>query len=148
MAGIFGVCHFDDRPVEPALVARMSETLAHHGRDGEGVAIEHSTALGCRLLHTTHQFAAREQPVRRASGTRLVFDGRLDNRDDLISALRDRCAVSAETSDAELAAASYEITGVEFARHLLGDFSIALFDARERRVVLARDGMGIRPLYY
>ena len=148
MPGIFGVCHFDDRPVDPALVERMSETLAHDGRDGEGVAVERSAALGCRLLHATHESASRAQPVRCVSGTRLVFDGRLDNRDDLISALRDRCDVSPAASDAELAAASYEIAGAEFARHLLGDFSVAVFDARERRVVLARDSMGIRPLYY
>ena len=148
MAGIFGVCHFDDRPVEPALVERMSETLAHDGRDGEGVTLERSAALGCRLLHATHESASRAQPVRSASGARLVFDGRLDNRDDLISALQDRCDVSAAASDAELAAASYEVTGAEFARHLLGDFSVAVFDAGERRVVLARDAMGIRPLYY
>ena len=148
MAGIFGVCNFDDRPVDRALVARMSETLAHDGRDGESVAFDGFAALGCRLLFATPESASRAQPVRRASGSRVVFDGRLDNRDELIAALLDRSDVSATTSDPELAAASYEIVGAEFARHLLGDFAVAVFDPRERRVVLARDCMGIRPLYY
>jgi asparagine synthetase B (glutamine-hydrolysing) len=78
----------------------------------------------------------------------VVFDGRLHNRDEIISELRDRCDASAAASDAELAAASYQIDGTEFARRLLGDFAVAVVDARHRRVVLARDGMGIRPLYY
>ena len=148
MAGIFGVCHFDDRPIDRDSIARMSAAIAHEGRDGEGMVIEGATAIGCRLLYETSDSAARQQPVRCSSGTRLVFDGRLDNRQELINTLRDRCEVSAATSDAQLAAASYEIAGADFARHLLGDFAVAIFDARARWVVLATDGMGVRPLYY
>ena len=148
MAGIFGVCHFDDRPIDPALIARMSATLARDERDGEALVIEGSTALGCRVLHEASASAPRAQPVRSSSGTRLVFEGRLDNRDELITALRDRLDVAPATSDAELAAACYEINGLQFAGHLLGDFALALFDGRRRRVVLARDAMGIRPLSY
>jgi asparagine synthase (glutamine-hydrolysing) len=99
MAGIFGVCHFDDRPIaEPAV--------------------------------------------------RVAFDGRLDDRDDLISACGACRHISAASSDAKLVAASYGIFGLDFARRLRGDFAVAIVDAREKRVVLARDGMGIRPLYY
>jgi len=150
MAGIFGVCHFDDRPIDPALVARMSATLARDGRDGEVLIIEGSTALGSRVLHEASLSASapRAQPARFSSGTRLVFDGRLDNRDELITALRDRFDVAPAASDAELAAACYEINGVQFVGHLLGDFALAVFDGRRRHVVLARDAMGIRPLYY
>jgi asparagine synthase (glutamine-hydrolysing) len=148
MAGIFGVCHFDDRPIDPLLIARMSTAAAQEGRDGESVCIEGSTAMGCRVLGETPTSAARQQPVRCPSGTTVVFDGRLDNRDHLIAALRDRSEVSAAMPDARLAAASYDVHGTHFARHLLGDFAIAVFDARERRVVLATDGMGVRPLYY
>ena len=148
MAGIFGVCHFDDRPIDPVFIARMSATLAHDGRDGEALIIEGSTALGSRVLHDASASAPRPQPVRSSSGIRLVFDGRLDNRDELIPALRDRFDVSPETSDAELAAACYTIDGIQFAGHLLGDFALAVFDGRKRCVLLARDAMGIRPLYY
>jgi asparagine synthase (glutamine-hydrolysing) len=148
MAGIFGVCHFDDRPIDPELIARMSATLAHGGRDGEALVIDGSTALGSRVLHEASASASRPQPVRSSSGTRLVFDGRLDNRDELIAALRDRCDVSPASPDAALAAASYDINGTQFVDHLLGDFAVAVFDSRRRRVVLARDAMGIRPLYY
>lgn len=99
MAGIFGVCHFEDRPAA-------------------------------------------------VPTARVAFDGRLDDRDDLINACRECRHISAASSDAELVAASYDIFGLDFARHLLGDFAVAIVDAREQRVVLARDAMGIRPLYY
>ena len=148
MAGIFGVCHFDDGPIDRELIARMSATLAHDGRDGEALVIDGPAALGIRVLHQASASAPSAQPVRSSSGARLVFDGRLDNRDELIAALRDRCDVSPAMPDAALAAASYEINGAQFAGHLLGDFAVAVFDSRQRRVVLARDAMGIRPLYY
>lgn len=148
MAGIFGVCYFDDRPVDSVLVARMSETLAHRGPDGEGLAIGSSYGLGCRMLRVTPESRFEAQPVSRPSGTCLVFDGRLDNREDLIQELRRRHDVSPKTPDAELAASAYEAFGLDFAGHLAGDFSLAVFDRREHRVVLARDAIGIRPLYY
>ena len=99
MAGIVGVCHFDDRAA--ALPA-----------------------------------------------VRIAFDGRLHDRDDLIAACRACRHISPTSSDVELVSASYEIFGPDFARRLLGDFAVAIVDARERRMVLARDAMGIRPLYY
>jgi asparagine synthase (glutamine-hydrolysing) len=148
MAGIFGICRFDDRPVERTLVVRMSEALAHRGPDGEGVTIQRTTALGHRQLRITPESRHDTQPIVRASGTTLVFDGRLDNRDDVIAEVRAHHDVSPGTSDAQLAAFCYEIIGPDFARHLAGDFAVALFDCRERLVVLARDAIGIRPLYY
>lgn len=148
VSGIFGVCCFDGRPVDRALVSGMSETLAHDGRDGEGVAVEGSSAIGCRLLRGSADAARAAQPVHTASGARVVFDGRLHNRSELISELRNLCDISTATSDAGLAAASYAIGGPAFATRLLGDFAVAVLDVRARRVVLARDGMGIRPLYY
>lgn len=148
VSGIFGLCHFDGSPVDRALVSRMSETLAHNDRDGEGVAFESSGAIGCRLLYSSFDRARTAQPVRTASGALVVFDGCLHNRGELISELRNLCDVSAATSDAGLAAASYEICGPTFASRLLGDFAVAVLDVPQRRVVLARDCMGIRPLYY
>jgi asparagine synthase (glutamine-hydrolysing) len=89
-----------------------------------------------------------DRPAAAAPSVRVAFDGRLDNRDDLIDACRERRRISTASSDAELAAAGYDVFGLDFARHLLGDFAVAVIDARARRVVLARDAMGIRPLYY
>ena len=107
--------------------------------DAAGILVEMAGIFG--VCH----FDGRPAAVPAA---RVSFDGRLDDRDDLIGACRECRHISAASSDAELVAASYDIFGLDFARHLLGDFAVAIVDARERRVVLARDAMGIRPLYY
>ena len=148
MAGIFGVFRFDGAPVDRALVTRMSLTLAHRGPEGEGLVFEDTWALGCRMLRATPESICERQPVQRAPGTLLVFDGRLDNRDELIDQLRGHEDTSTAMPDADLAAGLYELSGPNFAQHLLGDFAVAVFDRRNRRVVLARDAIGIRPLYY
>ena len=148
MAGIFGVFRLDEGPVDRVLVARMSRALAHRGPDGEGIVFEGTCALGCRMLRATPESIHEIQPVQRSSGTRLVFDGRLDNRDELIEQLHHHAGVTAATPDAELAAAMYDVAGPEFASRLLGDFSVAVFDRRVRRIVLARDAIGVHPLYY
>jgi asparagine synthase (glutamine-hydrolysing) len=126
----------------------MSESLAHRGPDGDGVVIQRATALGYRYLRITPQSLGETQPVVRASGTTLVFDGRLDNREDVIAEVRGHRSISSDAPDADLAASCYDMHGAAFARRLAGDFAVAVFDARERHVVLARDAIGARPLYY
>jgi asparagine synthase (glutamine-hydrolysing) len=146
VAGIFGVVRFDEAPLDRTLVARMSAALAHRGPDA--LTCDGNTALGCRASVTTPGFHADGQPVCRANGIMLVFDGRLDNRDDLTRQLREYVEVSPDAPDAEVAACCYEVRGVEFARHLVGDFAVAVFDRHQQHAVLARDVIGIRPLYY
>jgi asparagine synthase (glutamine-hydrolysing) len=148
MAGIFGIMRFHDGPVEPNLLTRMSRALAHRGPDGDAIYLEGAGGLGCRRLRVYPQSEFDTQPVVRSSGTGLVFDGRLDNRDTLIAQLREHFDVCDQTPDAVIAASCYDAFGTDFARHLLGDFAVAVVDLRERRVVLARDAIGIRPLYY
>jgi asparagine synthase (glutamine-hydrolysing) len=78
----------------------------------------------------------------------LVFDGRLDNRDELLDTFRTSSAVSSASSDPVLILAAYEAYGQRFPEHLNGDFSLALFDPRRQELILARDAIGARPLYY
>jgi len=147
VSGIFGAWHFDGRPVERQLLKTMSDTLAPRG-PREGFTLTGPVGMGCRLPGGSPDAIGETQPVARPSGTCLVFDGRLDNRDDLIRDLRDAHDVSPGTADADIVAAAYDAFGLAFAARLLGDFSLALFDPREQRMVLARDAIGIRPLYY
>lgn len=76
----------------------------------------------------------------------ISFDGRLDNRDELISRLS-TCDLQ-NRSDAACALAAYREFGDSFAQHLKGDFAIAIFDCAQQKLLLSRDIMGIRPLYY
>lgn len=148
MAGIFGIWNFDGRPVERSLLARMGAALAHRGPDEAGLLLDEGVGLGCRFSRQAPQSASERQPLVRRPGVALVFDGRLDNREELIAALRDGHDVSTHTSDPALAAAAYEAFGVEVAARLNGDFALVVFDPREHRLVLARDAIGVRPMYY
>jgi len=82
------------------------------------------------------------------SGVVLVFDGRLDNREDLLSVLRTTAALSVESSDPALVLSAYRAFGDNFPAHLDGDFALGLYDPNQSKLLLARDPVGVRPIYY
>jgi asparagine synthase (glutamine-hydrolysing) len=143
MSGIVGIWNLDGRPADRAVLSRMSATLRHRGADGEGQQISGSTGFACHHLWVTLEELGEVQPLV-ANGLTLLMDGRLDNRGDLIAALR----LQQRASDAACALAAYEAWGERFAARLNGDFAIAVFDERSRTLVLARDAIGLRPMYY
>jgi asparagine synthase (glutamine-hydrolysing) len=144
MSGIVGLWNRAGRPVEPDVFGRMSATLAHRGPDGEGHMLRLDVGFSWRHQWTSPEDVGGKDPLVGPSGTALVMDGRLDNRGDLLSSLD----LSRTSSDAACALAAYERWGEGFAARLNGDFAIAVFDLARRRIVLARDAIGIRPLYY
>lgn len=148
MSGLAGVFHVDGRPADPALLARMTASLAHRGPDGEGQWIDGPIGLGHRLLATTPESVSEKQPASDEVGEcRLVWDGRLDNRRELIAMLR----VGADAltwPDAQLVLLAYQRWGSACFARLIGDFALALWDARPRTLLCARDPFGVRPLYY
>jgi asparagine synthase (glutamine-hydrolysing) len=148
MSGIIGIWNRDGRPVEEAVLSGMSATLAHRGPDGEGVWIQGPVGLACQLLRVTPEATTETQPLVHASGTALVFDGRLDNRGELLASLTASPGISPESPDPALILAAYEAFGERFPERLNGDFALGLFDPNRRRLLLARDALGIRPLYY
>src|SRR5258708_36580335 len=104
MSGIVGVWNQDGRPVEPDLLARMSATLAHRGPDGEGHLLRVDVGLSWRHQWTSSEDVGGTDPLASQTGTALVMDGRLDNRDDLLGALD----LPRTSSDAACALAAYE----------------------------------------
>jgi len=144
MSGIIGVFNLDGQPVDDALVARMSVTLHHRGPDGEGRRGAGPAGFAWQHLWVTAEETGEIQPLVGRTGTMLVMDGRLDNRDELLHPLE----LPQTTSDAGCVLAAYEAWGEGFAERLNGDFALALFDPRQPRLLLARDAIGIRPLYY
>ncbi len=148
MSGLIGIWNLDGRPVEERVLTGMSATLAHRGPDGEGLWIQGATGLACWLLRVTPESATETQPLVHASGTVLVFDGRLDNREELLASLTASPGISPESPDPALVLTAYEAFGERFPEHLNGDFALGLFDPNRRRLLLARDALGIRPLYY
>jgi len=148
MSGIVGIWNLDGKPVEREVLARMSGTMAHRGPDGEEMWIRGQVGFACQLLRVTPESEKETQPLVGSSGNVLVFDGRLDNRDELLASLKDSYQVSPSSPDPDLVLAAYGEFGDRFPERLVGDFALALFDPRRQHLIMARDVMGIKPLYY
>jgi len=140
-----GVFYFDGRPVpgqeSTAIVRGLGpvSTLPPIQRRSAGIFQAH-VALGLedREANVAQPFVAE--------GLSITFDGRLDNREDLVLSLRD--ALRGETCDVLIALAAYRQAGAEGFRNLIGDWSLAIWDQTREAVVLASDYAGVRPLYY
>jgi asparagine synthase (glutamine-hydrolysing) len=147
MSGIVGVWNTDGRPVERELLLRLAEPLAYRGPDGCHLWREGPVGLACQQLKVTPESAREVQPLVDASGAVLVFDGRLDDREELLATL-DRAHVNLQSPDPDIILAAYRTHGEDFAARLKGDFALALWDPARRQLLLLRDMVGLRPLYY
>jgi len=143
MSGIYGLVRLDGQPIAPATLEGMAAALAHRGLDGNAAWREGSVGLGCQLMRVTPESFDTVQPGSDELGVRVVFDGRIDNRDELRARIK-----LASNSDTALLLALYRRYGQNMAAELNGDYALALFDPTERRLLLARDIVGTRPLYY
>ncbi|MBC5765305.1 asparagine synthetase B family protein [Ramlibacter albus] len=149
MSGIAGIIHVDGRPVDGAQLQAMTAAMAYRGPDGTSQFVAGPVGLAHCAFHTTREARGERQPLASADGQRvLVFDGRLDEREELRAGLRSRDVTPRTGGDAELVLASYEAWGEKCLDHLTGDFSFCLWDGRARTAFLVRDRCGNRPLVY
>jgi len=149
VSGIAAVLHRDGRPADGDLLRALMSAAPHRGPDGASYVLDGSAGLAHQLLRTTPENALDRQPYGDdAAGLRIAFDGRLDNRTELGAALESSGAVLRRGSDAELALHAYQLWGAECPIRLLGDFALAIWDARRQVLFCARDVMAVRPLYY
>ncbi len=147
MCGICGIWS-PDAPVDAALVARMSALLAHRGPDGAGAWADGPVALATRRLAIIDP-AGGDQPLRSEDGAVTVIgNGELYDFAAQRDALRRRGHRFSTGSDIEVALHLYEDDGPGFLHELRGMFALAIHDAREQRLLLARDRFGIKPLVY
>jgi asparagine synthase (glutamine-hydrolysing) len=147
MCGICGIAS-SGGAVDPARVAAMSETLVHRGPDSDGTFADAGIALAARRLAII-DLQTGDQPVANEDGRiQVVQNGELYNYRELRDELERAGHRFATQGDTEVLAHLYEEHGLDFVDRLRGMFAIALWDARDRRLVLARDRYGIKPLYY
>jgi asparagine synthase (glutamine-hydrolysing) len=149
MCGICGFAHTDSsRPIDADVACRMREAIMHRGPDGEGLHIEAGVALGHRRLSII-DLAGGAQPLANEDGTVWVtYNGEIYNflevRDELVKRghrFRTHC-------DTEILVHGYEEWGDGFVERLNGMFAFAIHDVRRGRVLLGRDHLGIKPLFY
>jgi asparagine synthase (glutamine-hydrolysing) len=147
VSGITGIWHRDGRPVAAEELDRMSRRLAHRGGDARGAWREGSIGLACELRRVTPESLNESQPARHPAGHVLVFDGRLDCREELL-ALVPAGSIAPDAPDPDLLLAAYAERGEELLPRLVGDFAFALFDPRRQTLLLVRDPIGVRAIYY
>lgn len=149
MCGIAGILRLDERrPDDRDTLRAMRESLVHRGADGHGSLIRGPVRLTMRRLSII-DLQGGDQPMSNETGTvHVVFNGEVYNFADLRKTLRGHGHQFRTRSDTETIVHAYEQWGDDFLDHLNGMFAIALWDDERRRLVLARDRAGIKPLYY
>jgi asparagine synthase (glutamine-hydrolysing) len=148
MCGIAGILKFDPRDsAEPARLRRMRDVLAHRGPDGEGLVAEGQVGLAHRRLAII-DVGAGQQPMSNEDGSIwIVFNGEIYNHNDLRPELEARGHKYRTRCDTETIIHLYEDEGERVAERLHGMFAFAIWDGPRRRLLLARDRLGIKPLY-
>ena len=147
MCGIVGL-YIPDAAPDQALLGRMNGALRHRGPDGEGYFAHGPVALAMRRLAII-DLQTGDQPIFNEDGTvAVVFNGEIYNYRELRTELTRQGHRFTTQSDTEVLVHGYEAWGDDLPRHLNGMFAFALWDTRERRLFLARDQLGIKPLYY
>ncbi|MEP7221848.1 MAG: XrtA/PEP-CTERM system amidotransferase [Novosphingobium sp.] len=148
MCGIAGIFHLiAPKPVDPLRVERMCDAIAHRGPDGAAVWTAPGVGLGHRRLSII-DIAGSPQPMASTDGAAmLVFNGEIYNYRELRAELAAQGAVFHTDGDSEVILAAYQRWGVDCLPRLSGMFAFAIYDLRERTLFLARDRLGVKPLY-
>ena len=150
MCGICGIAlpRGSSRPLDAPLVERMRDVLAHRGPDGAGLFLEDGIGLGHRRLSIV-DVAHGAQPMAGAGGAlQIVYNGEVYNHPELMPELQAAGVRYTTHCDTETVMHVYEREGHAAPARLRGMFAFAIWDRRSRELFLARDRMGVKPLYY
>jgi asparagine synthase (glutamine-hydrolysing) len=142
----FGRWNTDGKPIDQTYLAKIKPVMTPYGPDGEGTYVISNLSILYRAFHTTKESRCETQPHISESGLVITWDGRLDNRDELIPRLRDVPTTSA--TDASIVAAAYEEWGTDCLSKIVGDWALSIWDGKARSLTLAKDPLGTRHLYY
>ena len=149
MCGIAGIFHVRTaKPVDPARVRAMTDVLAHRGPDGSGIWTEAGVGLGHRRLAII-DLASGDQPMASADGQLVVvFNGEIYNFQALRAELEQGGAIFRTNSDTEVILHGWRQWGQDCVKRFNGMFAFALYDQTRRSLFLARDRLGVKPLFY
>jgi asparagine synthase (glutamine-hydrolysing) len=149
MCGICGIYNFKTKqPVPLSLLKDMGETMVHRGPDDEGFYISGETGLGHRRLSII-DLGGGHQPMSNEDGTVwVVFNGEIYNFKELYDVLLKKGHIFKTQSDTEAIIHMYEEKGAECFQYFRGMFAMAIWDGKNKRLILARDRVGKKPLFY
>jgi asparagine synthase (glutamine-hydrolysing) len=142
----FGRWNFEGQPPAPDYIEKVSATLAPYGPDSNESYSKAGIKILYRAFHTTKESSQEAQPHISSFGSVIAWDGHLDNRAELIGELRDTLAF--DSTDVAIVAAAYERWGTHCFAKLIGDWALSIWSAIHRSLILAKDPIGTRHLYY
>jgi asparagine synthase (glutamine-hydrolysing) len=149
MCGITGLINLNGEPVSAVLLKRMTDAIAHRGRDGEGQWIERNVGIGHRRLAIIDLSPAGHQPMISADNRYVLsYNGEIYNYRELRTDLEAEGIWFRSNTDSEVALYALAQWGSDALLRFNGMFALALWDRKEQTLLLARDRYGIKPLYY
>jgi asparagine synthase (glutamine-hydrolysing) len=149
MCGIAGVVgERNDSTIDHPLIHRMCQTIVHRGPDDEGIFVKNGSGLGMRRLSIIDVSGGHQPVFNEDRNIWVVFNGEIYNFRELRQELENRGHRFRTHSDTECIVHLYEDFGADCVKKLRGMFAFAIFDERHRRLLLARDRLGKKPLHY
>src|ERR1700737_2690272 len=148
MCGIAGIISLDGRPVAREDIQAMCASIAHRGPDDEGFFVGPGAALGMRRLSIIDLDSGHQPLSNEDRSVWVVFNGEIYNFQLLRKRLEERGHRFATNTDTEVIVHLYEDYGPGLVNHLRGMFAFAVWDLRRKQLLLGRDRLGIKPLYY
>jgi asparagine synthase (glutamine-hydrolysing) len=146
MSAIAGIWHVDGTSPDREFLMRMSQHLAEYGVDGEMTYFDKSVGMLYRPLYTTRESRLEQQPCQSMEGNFISWSGRLDNREELISQLRG--TLGGEQTDVGIVCAAIDHWGTDSFIRMVGDWAMAIWNPGEQELLLVRDYIGVRQLFY
>jgi asparagine synthase (glutamine-hydrolysing) len=149
LCGIAGYLHFDGEPASPVLLRHMADSIRHRGPDGEGYFIDESLGFAHRRLAIIDLTPAGHQPMTTRDGRyTITYNGEVYNFQELRVQLEAKGYLFHSATDSEVVLYAFAEWGFEALPRFNGMFAFAIWDRIERRLTLARDRYGVKPLYY
>ncbi len=141
-----GIWNFDGQPVDPRLLSDVSESLKQQGPDGESSYLKSNLAMLYRPFHTTAESRREKQPYSSRRGFVFTWDGRLDNRDELIAEFRSY--LEGDPTDVAIVAAAFDHWETDCFRRIIGDWALCIWKPEQHELILTLDYMAIRHIFY
>lgn len=149
MCGIVGLVNLNQEPASAVLIRKMTDKIAHRGPDGEGQYVDGPVGLGHRRLAIIDLSAAGRQPMQTRDGRYVIsYNGEVYNFRELKTELESLGHQFRSRTDSEVVLNAFAQWGTECVHRLNGMFAFAILDRKEKKLFIARDRYGIKPLYY